>query len=120
MAFPQTTPRSLLAWHVHGSWMDSFVAGEHRYLIPVNSPRDPDGRGLGGRDWPRAREVPLTELRDQRSTWWCCSGHMVELAARLLGRRPGIDVPAVYVEHNPRGRSWWRACTRSRTAVTSR
>ncbi|MCV7383662.1 glycosyltransferase [Mycolicibacter longobardus] len=101
MAFPQTTERSLLVWHVHRSWMDSFVAGAHRYLIPVNAPRDPDGRGLCGRDWPRAREVPLAELRDQEVDLVVLQRpHELELVARLLGRRPGIDVPAVYVEHN--------------------
>lgn len=64
MAFPQTTQCSLLVWHVHGSWMDSFVVRAHRYLIPVNATRDPDGRVLCGRDWPRAREVPPAELRN--------------------------------------------------------
>lgn len=101
MVFPQTTRRSLLVWHVHGSWMDSFVAGGHRYLIPVNAPRDPDGRGLCGRDWPRAREVPFGDLHDQEIDLVVLQRpHEAELAARLLGRRPGIDVPAVYVEHN--------------------
>jgi len=101
MAFPQTTPRSLLVWHVHGSWMDSFVSGGHRYLIPVNAPHDPDGRGRCGRDWADAREVPSGELRDQDVDLVVLQRpHEVELAERLLGRRPGIDVPAVYVEHN--------------------
>lgn len=101
MAFPQTIQRSLLVWHVHGSWMDSFVAGEHRYLIPVNAPHDPDGRGVCGRDWLRAREVPLAELREQDIDLVVLQRpHELELTARLLGRRPGIDVPAVYVEHN--------------------
>lgn len=101
MAFPLTTRRSVLVWHVHGSWMDSFVAGRHRYLIPVDVPHDPDGRGLCGRDWSRAVEVPLAELRDQDVDLVVLQRpHELELAARLLGRRPGIDVPAVYVEHN--------------------
>ena len=101
MAFPQTARRSLLVWHVHGSWMDSFVSGGHRYLIPVNFPRDPDGRGLCGRDWPGAQEVPLAELRDHDIDLVVLQRpHELELTARLLGRRPGIDLPAVYVEHN--------------------
>ncbi len=29
--------RSVLAWRVHGSWMESFVAGRHRNLLPVTS-----------------------------------------------------------------------------------
>ncbi len=101
MAFAQTTRRSVLVWHVHGSWMDSFVAGGHRYLVPVDAPHDPDGRGLCGRDWPAAREVPLGALRDEDVDLVVLQRpHELELAARLLGRRPGIDVPAVYVEHN--------------------
>jgi hypothetical protein len=101
MTFPQTTPRSVLVWHVHGSWMDAFLAGAHRYLLPVNAPRDPDGRGLSGRDWPRASEIPAGRLHDQDIDLVVLQRpHELELAARLLGRRPGVDVPAVYVEHN--------------------
>jgi hypothetical protein len=102
MAFAQTIPRSLLVWHVHGSWMDSFVAGGHRYLVPVNAPHDPDGRGVGGRDWPRAREVPYGDLPDHEIDLVVLQRpHEAEMVERLLGRRPGIDLPAVYVEHNP-------------------
>jgi hypothetical protein len=98
MTFPQTTPRSVLVWHVHGSWMDAFLAGAHRYLLPVNAPRDPDGRGLSGRDWPRASEIPAGRLHDQDIDLVVLQRpHELELAARLLGRRPGVDVPAVYV-----------------------
>ncbi|MHA0287312.1 glycosyltransferase [Mycobacterium sp. C3-094] len=94
-------PRTVLIWHVHGSWTESFVTGRHRYLIPVTADRDEDGRGLAGRTWPRAQAVPVDRLRDidvdlvvlQRP-------RDVELAARHLGRRPGVEVPAVYVEHN--------------------
>ena len=95
------TDRSVLLWHVHGSWTAAFVQGRHRYLLPVNASRDADGLGLAGRSWPRAAEVTAQELRDidvdlvvlQRP-------HELEKATELLGRRPGVDVPAVYVEHN--------------------
>lgn len=91
----------MLVWHVHGSWMESFVAGEHRYVIPVNAARDADGRGLCGRTWPRAQEVPIQQLRDEDIDLVVLQRpHELELAARLLGRRPGVDVAAVYVEHN--------------------
>ncbi|MCV7215608.1 glycosyltransferase [Mycobacterium crocinum] len=93
--------RSVLAWHVHGSWMESFVSGHHRYLLPLSPDRGPDGRGRCGRDWPRTEEVPFDRLRDadvdvvvlQRP-------EELEMAHRWLDRRPGVDVPAVYVEHN--------------------
>lgn len=94
-------PRTVLAWHVHGSWMESFVAGRHRYLIPVNETRDVDGRGLDGRNWPRAEEIPTDSLKDEEVDLIVLQRpREIQLAAELLGRRPGIDIPAVYVEHN--------------------
>ncbi|MBU8810017.1 glycosyltransferase [Mycolicibacterium goodii] len=93
--------RSILAWHVHGSWMESFVGGGHRYLIPVNVDKDADGRGLCGRNWPAAQEVPLDRLRDEDIDLVVLQRpHEIELVERFSGRRPGVDVPAVYVEHN--------------------
>ncbi|PXY27327.1 glycosyltransferase [Prauserella muralis] len=92
----------LLVWHVHGSWTTSLVQGGHTYLLPTVDEGGPWGRGRCGRDWPDgAVEVPAERLRDtdvdavvlQRP-------EEIELAERWLGRRPGIDVPAVYVEHN--------------------
>jgi hypothetical protein len=94
-------PRTVLAWHVHGSWMESFVAGRHRYVIPVNDAKDADGRGLLGRNWPRAEEISTDRLRDQDVDLIVLQRpREIELATELLGRRPGIDIPAVYVEHN--------------------
>jgi hypothetical protein len=93
--------RSLLVWHVHGSWTQSLVAGGHRYVVPVNSAHDADGRGLCGRTWPRAQEVPLEQLRDEDIDLVILQRPQeLDLTERWLGRRPGIDVPAVYVEHN--------------------
>src|SRR4051794_17145349 len=93
--------RSLLVWHVHGSWTESLVAGRHRYIVPVNSAQDAEGRGLAGRNWPRAVEVSLDRLRDQDVDLVILHRpEEVELTERWLGRRPGVDVPAVYVEHN--------------------
>ncbi len=91
----------MLIWHVHGAWTESFVSGRHHYLIPVDAGRDDDGRGLAGRDWPRAREVPLEALRDRDVDLVVLQRPRdLELAAQYLGRRPGLDVPAVFVEHN--------------------
>lgn len=94
-------PRTVLVWHVHGSWMESFVAGPDHYLIPVNDAKDVDGRGLLGRSWPRAEEISTGKLRDQDVDLIVLQRpHEVELAAELLGRCPGVDIPAVYVEHS--------------------
>ncbi len=93
--------RSVLVWHVHGSWSESFVAGPHRYLVPVYPQAPSQAAGLLGRDWPRAEEVPVDRLRDREVDLVVLQRPQeLELAARWLGRRPGIDVPAVYVEHN--------------------
>jgi len=92
----------ILLWHVHGAWADAFVRGAHDYLLPVTVPGDPWGLGRSGRDWPeRAREVPVRDLRTtdvdvvvlQRP-------REIDLCAEWLGRRPGRDLPAVFVEHN--------------------
>jgi len=101
---------NVLLWHVHGSWTTAFLAGGHRCLIPVLPDRGPDGRGRA-RTWewpPTAVEVTPQEAAEadvdvvilQRPH------ELHELAPRWLGgRRPGRDVPAIYVEHNaPQGR----------------
>ena len=100
----------ILLWHVHGAWTTSFVHGRHEYLIPVDDERSADGRGRAQTyEWPeRAREVTREEAADldvdlvvlqrPRELGWLAR-------AWLGGRRPGRDLPAVYVEHNaPQGR----------------
>ena len=99
----------ILLWHVHGSWTTAFVQGRHRYLVPVVPDRGPDGRGRAQTwRWPAsvvevspealAREaVDLVIL--QRPADEALATHW------LGGRRPGRDVPAVWLEHNvPQGR----------------
>jgi hypothetical protein len=92
----------ILIWHVHGGWMDAFVQGGHDYLLPVDPGRGPWGLGRGGRDWPAgATEVRSSRLKDQDIDVVVLQRpEELELAEHLLGRRPGRDVPAVYVEHN--------------------
>ena len=100
----------ILLWHVHGAWTTAFVHGKHDYLVPVVAGRGPEGRGRAQTYvWPeQAREVSATEAAEadvdvivlQRPE------ELDGLAERWLGgRRPGRDLPAVYVEHNaPQGR----------------
>ncbi|MBO3087264.1 glycosyltransferase family 4 protein [Cellulomonas dongxiuzhuiae] len=93
----------ILAWHVHGSWMTSFVQGAHEYLVPVDAERSPDGLGRARTwDWPASvREVPLAGLRDERfDVVLLQRPRDLELLERWAGLRAGVDVPAVYVEHN--------------------
>ncbi len=100
---------NIFLWHVHGSWTTSFVQGEHRYLLPVLPDRGPDGRGRARTwQWPRgavevtpaeAARAPVDVVVLQRPE------ELDGLCAEWLGgRRPGKDVPAIYVEHNtPQG-----------------
>ena len=93
----------ILLWHVHGSWTTSFVQGGHDYLLPVTPDRGPDGLGRARTwDWPAgAREVPVDRLREEDVDVVVLQRpHEADLVEQWLGRRPGRDLPAVYVEHN--------------------
>jgi glycosyltransferase involved in cell wall biosynthesis len=100
----------ILLWHVHGSWTTGFVHGRHQYLLPVLPDRGPDGRGRARTwEWPEAAiEVGPEEAADadvdvvvlQRPE------ELDGLAEEWLGgRKPGRDIPAIYLEHtSPEGR----------------
>jgi glycosyltransferase involved in cell wall biosynthesis len=93
----------ILLWHVHGSWTTAFVQGRHEYLLPTTPDRGPDGLGRARTwDWPAdVREITPEELPDASVDVVVLQRpHELELAERWMGRRPGRDVPAVYVEHN--------------------
>lgn len=95
---------NILLWHVHGSWTTAFVQGPHSYLVPVTPDRGPDGLGRARTfPWPDSvREVTPEALRDAEVDLVVLQRpHEAELAERWLGgRRPGRDLPAVYLEHN--------------------
>ncbi|MER5455025.1 glycosyltransferase [Micromonospora sp. NPDC002389] len=94
---------NILLWHVHGSWTTSFVHGKHRYLVPATPDRGPYGLGRARTyTWPEsAAEVSPEQLRDTDvDVVLLQRPEELELAQRWLGRRPGRDVPAIYVEHN--------------------
>jgi hypothetical protein len=94
---------NILLWHVHGSWTTAFVQGPHTYLVPVTPDRGPDGRGRARTfEWPdhvheiaphRLRDAPIDLVVLQRP-------HEERLVEEWTGRRPGRDIPAVYLEHN--------------------
>ena len=98
--------RRILLWHVHGSWTTSFVQGSHEYLLPVTPDRDADGLGRARTwDWPPdAAEVTPERLRNLDLDLVVLQRPQeLDLVAQWTGRRPGVDLPAVYLEHNTPG-----------------
>jgi len=100
----------VLLWHVHGSWTTAFVQGPHEYLIPVTPERGPDGLGRARTfAWPGSAVEVTREQAARAEVDVVVLQRPSELeglvADWLGGRRPGRDVPAVYLEHNaPQGR----------------
>jgi glycosyltransferase involved in cell wall biosynthesis len=98
----------VLLWHVHGSWTTGFVQGSHEYLLPVLPDRGPDGRGRARTwEWPEsAVELTPAELGDAEIDAVVLQRpEDLALTAEWTGRRPGAELPAIYVEHNaPQGR----------------
>jgi glycosyltransferase involved in cell wall biosynthesis len=96
----------ILVWHVHKAWMTGFVQGPHEYLVPVTSRTSGGGRVP---EWPESvvdvlpedtagADVDVVVMQRPREL-----EHLVELY--LGGRKPGRDIPAVYLEHStPQGR----------------
>jgi glycosyltransferase involved in cell wall biosynthesis len=97
----------ILLWHVHGSWTTALVQGSHEYLLPVLPDRGPNGRGRAKTwEWPpSAVELTPEELAETDvDVVLLQRPHELELCRQWLGRRPGVDIPAVFVEHNaPQG-----------------
>ena len=96
----------ILIWHVHGSWTTAFVQGPHEYVVPVLPDRGPDGRGRARTwDWPASvRELSPEALRHSDVDLVVLQRpHELDLVEQWTGRRPGHDVPAVYLEHNTPG-----------------
>jgi Glycosyl transferases group 1 len=99
----------ILLWHLHGAWTTAFVHGAHDYVVPVVPGHGPDGMGIARTyAWPeRVVELSPERLRHEHFDVVVLQRpHELErLAEEWTGRRPGRDVPAVYVEHNaPQGR----------------
>jgi glycosyltransferase involved in cell wall biosynthesis len=97
----------VLIWHVHGSWTTAFVQGGHEYLLPVvagpGGDRSPDGLGRARTwDWPAsARELSPEQLREEDVDVVVLQRTRdLDLVREWLGREPGRDLPAVFLEHN--------------------
>src|SRR4029453_2666048 len=100
----------VLLWHVHGSWTTAFVQGRHEYLIPVTPDRGADGLGRAQTwSWPASAMEITKEEAAEAEVDVVILQRPQELGGLgqewLGGRRPGREVPAVYLEHNaPQGR----------------
>jgi hypothetical protein len=100
----------IFLWHVHGSWTTAFVHGRHEYLVPVLPDRGPDGLGRAQTYvWPDAAVEVTPEEAAEAEVDVVILQREKELDGMaeewLGGRRPGKDIPAIYVEHNaPQGR----------------
>jgi glycosyltransferase involved in cell wall biosynthesis len=101
---------NVLLWHVHGSWTTALVQGPHRYLLPVLPDRGPDGRGRAQTwEWPESAVEVTPEEASEADVDVVILQRPEELHGLaeqwLGGRKPGRDIPAIYVEHNaPQGR----------------
>jgi Glycosyl transferases group 1 len=92
----------ILLWHLHGGWTDAFVRGRHDYFLPVSAGKGSWGIGRCGRPWPdNVKDVPLSELATLDVDFVLLQRpEELTMARILLGREPGRDLPAAYVEHN--------------------
>ena len=93
----------VLLWHVHGSWTTAFVQGRHDYVVPVLPDRGADGVGRARTwTWPASvRECSPAELRDQDFDVVVLQRpHELDLVRNWTGRTAGVDLPAIYLEHN--------------------
>jgi Glycosyl transferases group 1 len=94
---------NILLWHVHGSWTTAFVHGKHRYLVPVTPDRGPYGLGRATTyDWPDTAEEIAPEALAAQDVDLVILQRPEELAlaSDWLRRPVGVEVPAIYVEHN--------------------
>ncbi len=92
----------ILMWDVHGGYTDSLLAGPHDYLfLPPNT----TGRGglarFHGAPPMSAREVSAAELRDDPPDLVLLQRlEEVGLCREELARAPGVELPAIFLEHN--------------------
>ena len=92
----------ILMWDVHGGYTDSLVAGSHDYLfLPPDASRRGGLARYGSSPPSNAYEVAAEELRDRPPDLVLLQRlEEIELCSEHLGRRPGRELPAIFLEHN--------------------
>jgi hypothetical protein len=98
----------IFLWHVHGSYTTALAQGGHEYLVPVLPDRGADGLGRARTwEWPASVvEVTPEEAADADVDLVVLQRphELAHLAEEWLRRRPGRDVPTLYLEHTlPQG-----------------
>jgi hypothetical protein len=92
----------ILLWDVHGGYCDALLTGGHDFLfLPARDGGGGLSRYADEERPPSAREATPEELRDdppdlvllQRTEEY-------ELCRAALGLRPGVGLPAIFLEHN--------------------
>lgn len=91
----------ILLWNVHGGYSDSLLSGGHDYLyLPAGSYGSGGPPNLHRPSPGTVTVVSAEELRDDPPDLVLLQ-RLEELTwAAELGLRPGVDVPAVFCEHN--------------------
>ena len=91
----------ILMWDVHGGYTDSLLAGSHDYLfLPPDNGRGGLAR-FRGTPPASAREVSAAELRDDPPDLVLLQRlEEVDLCCRYVARAPGVELPAIFLEHN--------------------
>ncbi len=88
----------VLFWQVHGGYANSFLRGPHDYLLPVEAGHE---AGPQFAHWPGARMLTPAALREEQIDVVVLQRiEEIEWVHALTGRRPGEDLPALYLEHN--------------------
>lgn len=93
----------ILAWHVHGSYLNTLARLGHDWYLPVTPERGPryGGRGPTFDLGPNVREVPAEAVRDLELDVVLCQApeNYGEDRERLLTAAQR-RLPTIYLEHN--------------------
>ncbi|MDX6379898.1 MAG: hypothetical protein QOI57_922 [Rubrobacteraceae bacterium] len=99
---------NVLAWQIHGSYLNTLVQAPHRFYLPTK-PGKPEGYGGRGPTFPWSPdtvEVPADEVRslDLDLIIYQTEKNFFEDALEILSSEQRA-LPAIYLEHNtPQGR----------------
>lgn len=86
---------NILIWNIHGGWMESFLRGNHHYLIPHDEQHPLPSH------FPGAHSVSSTNLKGVEVDIVILQRvEEITLVEILTGKQVGKELPAIFVEHN--------------------